>query len=156
MMLWFDWCEAKGRVASLGNLLTPSRPIRGGQCHDGSLTWLVNSFFFFHQGMPARAGFLAVCSVVFHRVFSVTGAQYCALWNGQWEEENGEEITGTQHKIINETVNINVFIGWQLQPKKTGKPGFPWPPGENATVLLRSSPLPHLQGTLHVYSLHKP
>ena len=43
-------------------------------------------------------------------------------------------MTATQHKIINETVNINVFIGWQLQPKKTGKPGFPWPPGENATV----------------------
>ena len=43
-------------------------------------------------------------------------------------------MTATQHKIINETVNINVFIGWQLQPKKTGKPGFPWPPGENATA----------------------
>jgi hypothetical protein len=25
--------------------------------------------------------------------------------------ENGEEMTATQHKIINETVNINVFIG---------------------------------------------
>ena len=72
--------------------------------------WSILSFFFTKGCQLGLASSQCAVSCFAASVVYKRGAvSRIVKWS--MRGENGEEMTATQHKIINETVNINVFIG---------------------------------------------